>query len=205
MTSAIFGPKLRFLVQKGCNLKWPLLFTGYFKINEINFKWCQILARKNKHSKSYDILKLHSFCKNNFALKNTVWRHLTKLSLMLIYACYWPEIFGKPSKLNKVHWKIVTGRFWQGKIYPPPWRIQLKKFREKQKSGAIQRRLRNFFCNCNQEHRYFILTYKYHPFVEVSYRDDKCRCKILSDQKDCDFCKNIEDIFNYKAAKVCVK
>ena len=37
-------------------------------------QWCQILARKNKYSKGYDILKLHSFCNNtkNFALKNTV-------------------------------------------------------------------------------------------------------------------------------------
>ena len=37
-------------------------------------QWCQILARKNKYSKIYDILKLHSFCNNakKFALKNTV-------------------------------------------------------------------------------------------------------------------------------------
>ena len=103
----------------------------------------------------------------------------------------------------------MTGQFWQadfGRVKVTlPHEEYSKKFREKQKSAAIQRRSRNFFCNCNQEHRYFILKYKYHPFVEVSYREDKCPCKILSDQKDCDFCKNIEDIFNYKAAKVCVK
>ena len=34
-------------------------------------QWYQILARKNKYSNGYDILKLHSFCNNtkNFALK----------------------------------------------------------------------------------------------------------------------------------------
>ena len=37
-------------------------------------QWCQILERKNKYSKGYDILKLHSFGNNakNFALKNTI-------------------------------------------------------------------------------------------------------------------------------------
>ena len=70
---SIFWPKIgTFGPKKGYNFKWPLLFTGYFKINEINFKWCQILARKNKYSKGYDILKLHSSCDNtkNIALKN---------------------------------------------------------------------------------------------------------------------------------------
>ena len=28
-----------FWSKKGYNFKWSLLFTGYFKINEINFKW----------------------------------------------------------------------------------------------------------------------------------------------------------------------
>ena len=36
-------------------------------------QWCQILARKNKYSKGYDVLKLHSFCNTkNFALINTI-------------------------------------------------------------------------------------------------------------------------------------
>ena len=41
--------------------------------------------------------------------------------------------------------------------------------------------------------------------MEVTYREDKYRCKILPDQKICYFCGNIEDMFNYKAAKVRVK
>ena len=54
-------------------------------------------------------LKLHSFCNTKtIALKNTVWRHLTKLSLILIQACYWPKFFRKPSNLNLVPWKIAA-------------------------------------------------------------------------------------------------
>ena len=50
-----------------------------------------------------------------------------------------------------------------------------------------------------------MLKCKYHPVVEVTYREDKYRCKILPDQKIYYFCGNIEDMFNYKAAKVRVK
>ena len=43
MMSAFFDPKLGFLVQKGYNFKWPLPFTGYFKINENSFLYAQKL------------------------------------------------------------------------------------------------------------------------------------------------------------------
>ena len=46
-------------------------------------QWCQILARKNKYSKGYDILNLHSFCNNT--KKNCFKKHrLTSLLKIVI-------------------------------------------------------------------------------------------------------------------------
>ena len=65
----------------------------------------------------------------NFTLKNTVWRHLTKLSLMLSWN--FQKTFKTKVGSLKIapsacrNFSILKGKFWQGKIYSPPWKIRL--------------------------------------------------------------------------------
>ena len=49
-----------------------------------------------------------------------------------------------------------------------------------------------------------MLVCKNHPFIEVSYREDRCSCKVVKQQQTCNFCNNVEQIINCNAMRVCI-
>ena len=60
---------------------------------------------------------------------------------------------------------------------------------------------RNFFCCCKENHRYFVLACKNHPFIKMSNRKQRCVSKVW--RSPCNFCENAGLIFNNNAVKIC--